>query len=94
MKKVNIIGIVVSCFSMILLANNVFADSSILGSYGHNGGWDDFGLPDYNHLIPSVVEWNYNPTVVPEPISSILFLVGSAMFGIRQWSKRSTVYLN
>lgn len=46
--------------------------------YGHNGGWDDFGLPDYNHLQPFIVEWN--PTSVPEP--STILLIGSGLVGI------------
>jgi|WetSurMetagenome_2_1015567.scaffolds.fasta_scaffold72534_4 hypothetical protein len=43
-------------------------------SYGHGGGWDDYGLPDYNHLKPSIIEWDSNPTPVPESGSTLMFL--------------------
>lgn len=29
--------------------------------YGHNGGWDDYGLPESNPLKPFIIEWNNNP---------------------------------
>lgn len=57
-------------------------------SYHANNKWDDFGLPDYNHLVSSMVEWNYNPTVVPEPISSILFIIGGAVLAGRKYLRR------
>lgn len=34
---------------------------------------------------------NFEVTIVPEPISSTLFIVGGATLGFRQWRKRKTV---
>ena len=59
-------------------------------SYGHNGGWDDYGdgSPDNVTAKPFIVEWDSNPPVVPEPVSSILFVVGGAVFAGRRYYKK------
>ncbi|HOW59873.1 MAG TPA: lectin-like protein [Candidatus Omnitrophota bacterium] len=46
------------------------------GLGGHNGEWDDYGLPDYNHLKPSIIEYNSSPTAIPEPSTILLMLSG------------------
>jgi hypothetical protein len=63
-------------------------------SYGHNGGWDDFGPPIDYHEKPFIIEWNFSPPVVPEPISSVMFVVGGATLLLRRYRCKSKVTLH
>lgn len=75
-----------------VLLNGSNNDLTARWDYGSDGTWD---LTDTNYGDIDLTHGSYNGgfaafTVVPEPISSILFLVGGATLGFRRFRKTIT----